>query len=76
MSWQKQIVRRTLVGAGEYPGVQLELLLRRLEACPDALPYIADAVHGMGEWHQRHADELRAEVRRRNGGAEIINLEK
>ena len=30
--WQREVVRRTLEGAGDYPGVQLEFLLRRLEA--------------------------------------------
>lgn len=76
MDWQKQIVRRTLEGAGEYPGVQLHFLLNRLESHPDALPAIADAICDMGKWYERHADELKAEGRRRNGGAEIINLEK
>jgi len=76
MIWEKQIVRRTLEGAGEYPGVQLELLLRRLEACPEALPHIADAIRDMGHWYARHADELEAEGRRRAGGAEIVTLQK
>ena len=76
MTWERQIVRRTLEGAGEYPGVQLELLLRRLEACPEALPHIADAIREMGQWYQRHANELEAEGRRRAGGAEIVTLEK
>lgn len=28
MDWEKQVVRRTMQGAGEYPGVQLQILLR------------------------------------------------
>lgn len=74
MNWQKDVVRRTLEGAGEYPAVQLELLLNRLEACPDALPCIADAIRDMGAWFAQHADELEAEGRRRAAGAEIVDL--
>lgn len=76
MDWQKQIVRRTLEGAGPYPGVQLELLLRRLENCPDAVPYIAEAIRDMGQWYLDQANELEAEGRRRAGGADIVNLKK
>lgn len=72
MDWQKTVVRRTLEGAGEYPGVQLQFLLQRLEGYPDTLPAIADAIRDMGEWYQRHADELEAEAHRRTGGAEIV----
>ena len=71
MDWEKQVVRRTLEGAGEYPGVQLQILLRHLEACPDALPFIADAAEAMGEWHKRHAEELRDEVLRRRRKADL-----
>ncbi|MEX1234398.1 MAG: hypothetical protein WEB56_05365 [Roseovarius sp.] len=74
MDWDKQIVRRTLEGAGEYTGVQLQLLLTRLEHCPEALPAIVDAIRDMGEWYQQHADELEAEGRRRAGGAEVLNF--
>jgi ABC-type nitrate/sulfonate/bicarbonate transport system substrate-binding protein len=76
MDWEKQIVRRTLEGAGDYPGVQLEFLLRRLEAHPDALPAVADAIRDMGEWFMAQAAALEAEGRRRAGGAEIITLQK
>ena len=76
MDWQKDVVRRALEGAGDYPGVQLQFLLQRLEAHPEAVPAIADAIRDMGIWYQRHADALDAEVRRRAGGAEIIALEK
>lgn len=76
MDWQKQIVRRTLEGAGSYPGVQLQFLLQRLEQHPETIPAIADAIRDMGEWYQRHADELEAEGRRRNGGAEVVTLKK
>lgn len=68
MNWQKDVVRRTMEGAGQYPGVQLQFLLQRLEAYPDALPAIADAVRDMGEWYAGHADALENEVHRRNGG--------
>lgn len=74
MTWQKQIVRRTLEGAGEFPGVQLQFLLQRLEACPEAMPHIAEAIGDMSGWYQRHADELKAEARRRAGGAEIVSI--
>lgn len=43
MDWQKTVVRRTLECAGEYPGVQLQFLLQRLEKHPEALPAIAEA---------------------------------
>lgn len=76
MDWHKQVVRRTIEGAGEYPGAQLELLLKRLENCPDALPFIADAIEDMGEWLSAQADALEAEGRRRKGGAEILTLKK
>lgn len=76
MDWEKQIVRRTLEGAGEYPGVQLQFLLQRLEHYPEAVTAIADAIRDMGEWYQQHADELEAEARRRNGGAEVTTIQK
>ena len=76
LDWQRDVVRRTLEGAGDYPGVQLELLLRRLEAHPDALPAVADAIRDMGHWFTAQAAALEAEGRRRKGGAEIITLEK
>ena len=76
MNWQKDVIRRTMEGAGDYPGTQLQFLLERLEAHPEARPAIADAIRDMGHWYQQHADELEAEGRRRNGGAEIVNLQK
>jgi ABC-type nitrate/sulfonate/bicarbonate transport system substrate-binding protein len=76
MNWQEQVVHRTLEGAGDYPGVQLQFLLQRLEAHPETVPAIADAIRDMGEWFQQHAKELAAEAHRRKGGAEIIELEK
>ena len=76
MDWQKLIVRRTLEGAGQYPGVQLQFLLQRLEAHPEAVPAIADAIQDMGEWYMAHAAALDAEARRRAGRAEIVPLKK
>ena len=76
LDWQRDVVRRTVEGAGDYPGVQLEFLLRRLEAHPEALPAVADAIRDMGHWFTAQADALEAEGRRRKGGAEIITLEK
>ena len=63
MDWQKDVVRRTLEGAGAHPGVQLEFLLRRLEAHPEALPAIADAIRDMGQWWAAQAAGLDAVVR-------------
>jgi len=74
MNWQKDIVRRTLEGAGESPGVQLQFLLMRLEGHPEALPAIAAAIRDMAAWFSRHADELEAEGRRRDGGAAILEF--
>lgn len=76
MDWQKQVVRRTLEGAGPCPGVQLELLLSRLEHCPGALPFISDAIADMGRWFFEQAKELEAEGRRSKGEAEIFTLKK
>ena len=72
--WEKKVVRATLEGAGDFPSVQLELLLRRLETRPDTLPVIAEAIRDMGHWLQSQAEALEAEGRRRAGGAEIVNL--
>jgi len=74
MDWQKNVVRRTIEGAGDVPGVQLQFLLQRLEFTPEAMPQIADAISDMADWFEAHAKELDAYVRRRNGGAEIIEL--
>ena len=76
MDWEKQVVRATLEGAGEYKGVQLQFLLERLEACPEALPAIADAIRDMGHWMERQADELEREGIRRAGGANIIPIDR
>lgn len=75
MDWQKTVVRKTIEGAGEYPSVQLQFLLQRLEHCPDSLPAIADAIRDMGEWLNQQADELEAEARRRAGGADVVTLD-
>lgn len=74
MDWEKQIVRRTLEGAGDQTGAQLQFLLQRLEQHPEAVNAIADAIRDMGAWYQQHADELEAETRRRNGGADVVNI--
>ena len=58
MNWQKQVVRRTLEGAGDYPGVQLQFLLQRLERHPETIPAIADAIRDMGEWFMQQAAAL------------------
>jgi len=74
MTWQKDVVRRTLEGAGEYPGVQLQFLLQRLEEHPEALPAIADAIRDMAQWYLQHAAELETEGIRRKGGAKIVHI--
>ena len=79
MNWQKQITRRVMEGAGEHMGVQLEFLLQRLEACPESLPAIADAMQDMAQWHEQQASALRAEAARREARdklAEIVNTQK
>ena len=75
LDWQKEVVRRTLEGAGDYPGIQLQFLLQRLEQHPEAIPAIADAIRDMGQWYLQHAAELEAEGRRRKGGAEVVTLD-
>lgn len=60
MNWQKDIVRATVEGAGPYPEVQLEFLLRRLEAVPGALDAIIPAHHDMSLWLCDQAAEMAA----------------
>jgi hypothetical protein len=72
MNWEKDVVQRTIEGAGDYPRVQLAFLLRRLEALPGSLPIIADAIRDLGRWLDAQADALEAEGRA--GGAEIVSL--
>lgn len=76
MDWQKDVIRATMAGAGEFPGVQLQFLLQRLEACPNALPHIAEAIRDMAAWFEWQAQELEAEGRRRAGRGEIVSLQK
>ena len=76
MDWQKQIVRRTLEGAGDQTGAQLQFLLQRLEAHPEALPAIADAIRDMGEYLELHAAKLEADARPRNREIDIFPLQK
>ena len=79
MDWEKQVVRKTLEGAAEHTGVQLEFLLQRLEAHPEALPAIADAVLDMARWSEDQGNALRAELARREARdrlAEIVNPKK
>lgn len=76
MDWQKQIVRKTLEGAGDQTGAQLQFLLLRLEACPEALPAIVAAVEDMAEFQDQQAKALRAELHRRNGGAEVAAFDQ
>lgn len=73
MNWDKEIVRRTMEGAGQYPGVQLQLLLRRLEQYPDSVPAIADAIRDMGNWYMQHADALDGERLHRQSG-EVVKI--
>jgi len=75
IDWQKDVVRATVEGAGERADVQLQFLLMRLESCPGALPYIAEAIRDMGAWFAQHAAELEAEGRRRQGGADVVWLQ-
>ncbi len=76
MDWQKQVVRRTLEGAGPCANVQLELLLRRLEHCPGALPFISDAIADMGQWFWDQAKELEDEGVSREAKAKLAEIVK
>ena len=79
MDWQEQIVRRVMEGAGEHPGVQLQFLLQRLEACPEALPAIVNAIEDMADFQEQQAKTLRAEHARREARdrlAEITDPQK
>jgi hypothetical protein len=76
MNWEQTVVQRTLEGAGKHTAAQLIFLLRRLEAHPDALPAIAATIRDMAEYFARQADALEAEGRRRDGGAEVIRLQR
>lgn len=63
MDWQKQVTRRVMEAAGEHSSVQLHFLLQRLEAHPEALPAIAQAMEDMGRWYQSQAAGLDAVYR-------------
>jgi hypothetical protein len=76
IDWQKMIVRRTLEGCSDYPAVQLQFLLQRLEAFPDSVGAIAYAIRDMAAWQLAQADALEAEGLRRKGGAEIVEFPK
>ncbi len=76
MNWDKMIVRRTMEGAGDQTGAQLQFLLTHLENSPEALPAIIAAIEDMAEFQDQQAKALRAEIHRRQGGAEIIKLQK
>ena len=79
MDWETQIVRRTLEGAGEHPAAQLQFLLQRLEACPEALPAIVNAIEDMGDFQAQQATALRAEMAGREARdrlAKIVATEK
>lgn len=52
MDWEKRWTRRTIEGAGDYPGVQLQLFLQRLEMVPAALPAIAATTRDIANWHE------------------------
>ncbi|MCC6000009.1 MAG: hypothetical protein JJU19_03990 [Pararhodobacter sp.] len=75
MDYQKLMVRRTLEGAGENTGIQLQFLLQRLESYPDAWGAIIESIEDMATWAQAQADALDAEAHRRNGGAEVVKLD-
>ena len=60
LDWQKDVVCRTVECAGDYPGVMLQLLLRRLEQHPETIPAIADALEDMGAWCSAEAAGLNA----------------
>lgn len=74
MSWDRHVVRATMMGAGDYPTVQLEFLLRRLEGVPGASAAIAASIRDMGEFYLQQADMLEAEGRRY--AAHVIELHK
>lgn len=60
--WERDIVQRTVEGAGPYAAVQLRFLLERLEAHPETVPAIAAAIRDLGAWMHDHADALEAEA--------------
>ena len=72
MTWDKHVVRATMLGAGDYPAVQLELLLRRLECVPGAVEAIAEAIRDMGNFYLQQADAFQADGRRT--AAHLIEL--
>ena len=63
MDWQTQVVGRVMSCAGDHPEVMLTLLVRKLEAHPEALPAVAGALEDMGRWYQSQAAGLDAVVR-------------
>lgn len=63
MDWHTHVVTRVMSSAGAHPEVMLTLLLRKLEAHPEALPAIAGALEDMGRWYQSQAAGLDAVAR-------------
>ena len=64
--WQ-DVVARVMASGEKHPEVQLYFLMQRLEAHPEAIGAIADAVRDTGLWYQRQADMLE-----REGGLNVL----
>lgn len=59
--WEENVVRPVMNCAGPYPEVFLQILVRRLEARPDAtLDLIGAAMEDMAEWYSAQAAGLEA----------------
>ena len=60
LNWEQDIVTRMLTSSEGYEGVQLALLLRRLEQHPETIPTIAAALEDMGAWFMAESAGLSA----------------
>ncbi len=74
MDWNKRITRRVMESGADYPGVQLQFLLQRLEKHPETIPAISEAIRDMGKWYLEHAAELEAEGVRLEAQAKLREI--
>lgn len=65
MGWQKHVARHIMQISGNFPGVQLHLLLKRLEQYPETQPATATATQDMETWCLALQAHQEAENRRR-----------
>ena len=56
--------------AGDYPSVQLQFLMQRLEAHPEVKPAIKSAIQDMGNWARENASTF--ECAQNSGKGDVV----